>query len=99
MPWCEECAKYFAPSALNPDGTCPSCGRIPDSPDTPEPAKRKITAKNIDLRKLAAGAGPDADNDDPDDEDLDKAGAPWHFKLLIVLTVLYMIWRIYNLFR
>lgn len=27
MPWCEECAKYLTPSAMNPDGTCPSCGR------------------------------------------------------------------------
>jgi hypothetical protein len=27
MPWCEDCAKYMAPSALNPDGTCPTCGR------------------------------------------------------------------------
>ncbi len=27
MPWCEDCSKYLAPSALNPDGTCPSCGR------------------------------------------------------------------------
>lgn len=27
MPWCEECAEYRAPSALNEDGTCPTCGR------------------------------------------------------------------------
>ena len=27
MPWCEECAQYLAPSAMNPDGTCPTCGR------------------------------------------------------------------------
>ena len=27
MPWCEECSKYLTPSAMNPDGTCPSCGR------------------------------------------------------------------------
>ena len=26
MPWCEECAKYHAPSALRDDGTCPVCG-------------------------------------------------------------------------
>lgn len=30
MPWCEECAKYMAPSAMNADGTCPSCGRDVD---------------------------------------------------------------------
>ena len=27
MPWCEDCAKYWTPSAMNDDGTCPSCGR------------------------------------------------------------------------
>ena len=26
MPWCEECAKYHAPTAMNDDGTCPVCG-------------------------------------------------------------------------
>ncbi|MEO6571853.1 MAG: hypothetical protein ABIO83_09935 [Ilumatobacteraceae bacterium] len=27
MPWCEDCAKYLAPTAMNEDGTCPTCGR------------------------------------------------------------------------
>jgi len=26
MPWCEPCAKYWTPNAMNDDGTCPSCG-------------------------------------------------------------------------
>jgi PHP family Zn ribbon phosphoesterase len=26
MPWCEECAKYLTPTAMNDDGTCPNCG-------------------------------------------------------------------------
>ena len=50
MPWCEECAKYFAPTAMKPDGTCPSCGR---SLDVPEP----ITSKNLDLHELAGDDG------------------------------------------
>ena len=45
MPFCEDCAKYFAPSAMNPDGTCPSCGRELNAPDQP------MTAKG--LRELA----------------------------------------------
>ncbi len=28
MPWCEDCARYFAPTAMTPDGKCPSCGRV-----------------------------------------------------------------------
>lgn len=27
MPWCEECARYFAPTAMTAEGNCPSCGR------------------------------------------------------------------------
>jgi hypothetical protein len=27
VPWCEDCSKYLAPTALNDDGTCPTCGR------------------------------------------------------------------------
>ena len=27
MPWCEGCDKYLAAPTVNPDGTCPRCGR------------------------------------------------------------------------
>jgi hypothetical protein len=82
MPWCEDCAKYWAPSAMNDDGTCPTCGRAVEA------AKQAstITARNLDLKKLAAGT------------DGDDAKAPWHFKLLMVLLVLYLGWRIIDLF-
>lgn len=30
MPWCEPCAKYWTPSAMNDDGTCPTCGEEVD---------------------------------------------------------------------
>jgi hypothetical protein len=38
MPWCEECAKYLAPSAMNEDGTCPTCGRLVEEPTVDEDA-------------------------------------------------------------
>lgn len=28
MPWCDECAKYWAPNAMERDGSCPTCGRV-----------------------------------------------------------------------
>ena len=84
MPWCEDCAKYWTPSAMNADGTCPTCGRTLERTQA-EP----ITAKNIDLKKLAAG----------EDGDEESAKAPWHFKLLLVLLALYLTWRIVDLFR
>jgi hypothetical protein len=82
MPWCEDCARYFAPSAMNADGTCPTCGRVIEAP------KPRITARNLDLKQLAAGA----------DGDVDDVKAPWHFKLLMVLLALYLGWRIVQLF-
>jgi hypothetical protein len=82
MPWCEDCAKYWTPGAMNEDGTCPSCGRVVEVQ-----VRQPITAKNIDLRKLAAG-----------DSGEDTAKAPWHFKLLMVLLVLYLTWRFVQLF-
>ena len=83
MPWCEDCAKYWAPSAMRDDGTCPTCGRTLE-----KTAAEPITAKNINLRKLAAG-------EDGDEAD---AKAPWHFKVLLVLLALYLTWRVIQLF-
>ena len=66
---------------MNEDGTCPTCGRSVETP-----TRQPITAKIIDLRKLAAGEGEE------------EATTPWHFKLLMVLLALYLGWRIVQLF-
>ena len=68
MPWCEDCEKYWAPSAMTPEGECPDCG--------------------ADLEK------PEPVGADGQDEE----GAPWHFKLLIVLLVVYLVYRGYEMF-
>ncbi len=70
---------------MSADGTCPGCGRVLEAPTPPPP----VTAKTLDLKKLAAGDDPDSDDD---------AGAPWHFKLLMVMLVLYLTWRVVYLF-
>jgi len=85
VPWCEDCAKYYAPSAMTDAGACPTCGRTIEAPIV----KPAVTAKNLDLKKLAAGEDPTDDDD---------ASAPWHFKLLMVLLVVYLTWRIVDLF-
>ena len=66
---------------MNDDGTCPTCGRVVEAP-----VRQPITAKNIDLRKLAAEDGEEV------------AKTPWHFKLMMVLLALYLGWRIVQLF-
>ena len=67
MPWCEQCAKYMAPSAMRPDGTCPTCGS-----DVETPASKA-------------------------EEAAEDERAPWHFKLLVVMTVIYLAWRFFQL--
>jgi len=79
MPWCEDCAKYWTPSAMKSDGSCPTCGRSVD-------AQKPITAKNVDVKRLAAG------------DDASEAKAPWHFKLLMVMLAAYLGWRVVQLF-
>lgn len=27
MPWCEDCSKFWNPTSLTTEGTCPTCGR------------------------------------------------------------------------
>ncbi|HET6664907.1 MAG TPA: hypothetical protein VFG94_11635 [Acidimicrobiales bacterium] len=65
MPWCESCSRFLNPNTLEPDGTCPTCGRQVAEPATPQAATRQK--------------------------------APWHFKLLVLATVIYLGWRLVQL--
>ncbi|NBO80503.1 MAG: hypothetical protein EBT46_01235 [Actinobacteria bacterium] len=79
MPWCEPCAKYFAPTALTTDGACPMCGKPVDLATS----SRGKATDNVSLRDLQRMSG-------------DKA--PWHFKLLMAMLVLYLGWRVIAVF-
>ncbi len=70
MPWCEECAKYHAPTAMNDDGTCPVCGGQV-GPTDPQASRATRAAQD--------------------------ESTPWHFKLLVVATVVYLGWRFVQL--
>jgi hypothetical protein len=65
MPWCETCSRFLNPNSLEPDGTCPTCGR-----------------------QVAEPAGQHAAT---------RQRAPWHFKLLVLATVIYLGWRLVQL--
>jgi hypothetical protein len=67
MPWCEPCSKYLAPSAVNADGSCPSCGE-----------------QVGEVEKKPAGVVADE-------------STPWHFKMLVVMLVIYLGWRFVQL--
>ncbi len=61
MPWCDDCAKFWTPTSMPPDGTCPTCGaQIAEPPST---------------------------------------RVPWHFWLLVAALVLYLGWRLVQLFQ
>ena len=32
MPWCETCSRFLNPNTLEPDGSCPTCGRVIAAP-------------------------------------------------------------------
>ena len=49
MPWCEPCAKYFAPSALTADGECPECLSAVDHVSI----SGRVLDDSLDLKKLA----------------------------------------------
>lgn len=86
MPWCEPCAKYFAPSALSDTGQCPQCGEAPTITDI----HGRVDPDNLNLRSLATrGTGDDSG---------DTEKAPWHFKLLVALLVVYLSWRFVQIF-
>lgn len=52
MPWCEDCAKYWAPSAMSEAGECPTCGRVLAAPMAAT-RRNDITARNVDVKALA----------------------------------------------
>lgn len=37
MPWCDTCDRFYNPNTLNPDGTCPTCGRQVAEPTADAP--------------------------------------------------------------
>lgn len=67
---------------MKADGSCPSCDRLLDRVEQPP----HYSAANLDLKKLAVKPGEE------------ELTAPWHFKLLVVGLVLYLGWRIVDIF-
>ena len=50
MPWCGPCQWYFAPPALNADGTCPACGEAVDMADVAQGIAEEGEAPEEDVR-------------------------------------------------
>lgn len=81
MPWCDTCSKFWNPSSMNADGSCPTCGRTLARPESPV--------------SRARAEGDDGEADGGTTRTHPKA--PWHFKLLMVALVAYLVWRIIDM--
>ena len=40
MPWCEECSKFWTPTSMAADGSCPNCGRVIATTSSPDEAPK-----------------------------------------------------------
>jgi hypothetical protein len=103
MPWCEDCAKFWNPSSMRPDGSCPTCGRVLPLRDAgrAEPDARRAAGEHDHTDDADAGAGlePAAELEKVDFKKLagKDAKAPWHFKVLMALLAIYLTWRLVQL--
>jgi hypothetical protein len=43
MPWCDECARFYNPNTLQPDGTCPQHHRVAPAEGAVPPPEVKST--------------------------------------------------------
>jgi hypothetical protein len=50
MPWCDECSKFWNPSSVAADGTCPTCGCA-------LPAAAAVDPRKVNVRELAGEQG------------------------------------------
>jgi predicted RNA-binding Zn-ribbon protein involved in translation (DUF1610 family) len=83
MPWCHTCDRFLAPPTVTVDGTCPTCGRAVD-----RGALRVRSGRSLERRPSRPGPS------DPADVDVDDlAPIPWHFKVLAVAVVGYLVFR------
>ena len=82
---------------MRSDGSCPTCGAVLVIGGAGE--QRDPDAAGVEGDRVADVADADvADVEDADDADAeagddDDGGVPWHFKLLIVMLVIYLVYR------
>lgn len=92
MPWCEDCAKFWNPTSMPPDGSCPTCGRvIGDPPDTTIPWHFWLLLGSAVLYlgwRYVQGLQWLAEHD-----------LAWLTALLVVLTLAALAWALRRRFR
>ncbi len=88
MPWCDTCSKFWNPTSMPAEGRCPNCA-------SPLAARDPGAAGSRPPGGAGAGGAGTGEADSIDG--LDDVKAPWHFKVLVVVTAVYIGWRIVQL--
>jgi hypothetical protein len=84
VPWCPTCDRFLSPPTVNPDGTCPKCGR------PVEPGRAGAAEPGPD-RRSRPSTGPDGDRAPAAEEELPPV--PRHLKFLGAAMVVYLGYR------
>jgi hypothetical protein len=105
VPWCEQCSRLVDKKDLIPSegkgryaprDCCPVCGReIASAPVVPG-AVESFAASTSEADVQPPGepsVAPEANKSETEEE---HTKAPWHFKLLVGGTAIYLAWRLYQ---
>jgi hypothetical protein len=86
VPWCAECARQVASDELVAPREQRAGEAASESAAEPAPA----------LRDRCPSCGAVLKTEAPSEEELVHAKAPWHFKVLVVGSVVYLGYRLYQ---
>ncbi len=81
---------------MRSDGSCPTCGAvlvIGGAGEQRDPDDAGAEGEKVADVADADDADVEADDAEVEPGDDDDGGVPWHFKLLIALLVIYLVYR------
>lgn len=83
MPWCDDCDRFYNPNTLDAQGTCPSGHHVADAPGVGV-ADAGVTDRGV----------TDSDGVPEKLRRFSDEPAPWHFKVLLAVTGVYIGFRL-----
>lgn len=103
MPWCQRCGQPVEDDELvagPPGAVAASPGLVAPSPGlvAPSPGSEGTDAasSDSDVRDRCPRCGTVLELEDGADDEDTQLKAPWHFKVLVVGTVVYLGYRLYQ---
>ncbi len=90
MPWCPACERFWSPSTVQADGTCPECGR------TVEAGHARPATTTSDPEQPSDRGRRTANRSERDQQEEPLPPLPWHFKALAGAIALYLGFRAFQ---